>query len=1203
VTAAHGKAMSQDELAKEAIELAKELLADAKYWQTDEEERQARQVARMMSDPRGKALTIALCDQTFRSQRPARVADQLRYLLQGYGQPRYLSMKDRLLLGGGGMMSGVAPEWVVPAFKARLRKEMQSVVLPAEEAELKDYLDKRRQDGMRLNLNLLGEAVLGEHEARSRLDAYLRLLARDDVEYISVKLSSIFSQINLVAFEQTLEEVQERLRTLYRAAMSHSYQRPDGSSVPKFINLDMEEYHDLLLTLRAFKQVLDEPEFFDHKAGLVLQAYLPDSFPIQQELTAWARERQQRGGAPIKIRIVKGANLAMEQVDASLHDWPQAPYTSKHDVDANFKRMITYGCQPEHAAAAHLGIASHNLFDLAYGIMLRAMHQVEEYVEFEMLEGMANHQARAVQKCVGNVLLYAPVVKQEDFQNAIAYLMRRLDENTDKENFLHDVFDLAPDTEAWNHQRDRFLAALNGMEQVPSAPHRTQDRRAETVDDGRFSPDTPFRNEPDTDWSLPANRAWIHDILEHWQSAETVHIPLQVGGEFISEDFPAEGVDPSRPGATPYRYAQANHAWVSRALDTATQAQPTWSSTSAAERRSLLLRAAAELARNRGDLIGAMVLDGGKAVREADTEVSEAVDFASYYARSLDLGDEIRDCRMEPLGVVVVAPPWNFPLAIPVSGVLGALMAGNTVIFKPAPEATLVGWQMVQMLWQAGIPKDALQFLPAPDNEVGQALVTDPRTAAVILTGARSTAMKFHEWKPDMQLFAETSGKNALIITAMADREQAVKDLVRSAFGHNGQKCSAASLAICEAEVYDSPDFRRQLHDAAVSLSVGSAWEPSHLITPLAQSPATELQRAQNNLEQGEEWLLEPHPMPDNPRLWSPGIKLGVRPGSFFHQTECFGPVLGVMRAKNLEHAIELANDTVYGLTSGLHSLDHREHVYWQERIQAGNAYINRHITGSIVQRQSFGGWKGSVFGPGAKTGGPNYVLQLARWYQEGLPTLQASYIKPVATLLERYQGMLDDSQHELLRASAASYAHAWQHHFSQAHDPSGLLGESNRFRYRRCEGVLLCAGDDIALVTLCQAALAARTCNVPLTISLPLTASPEWGALADEGHIRVVFEDMYQLISRLQMQRDHERMRVSGPLPLPLRQAARYASLTIIEAPILANGRLELRHYLREQIVSHLHHRYGNIVPTPAELRAQEEQEAQEAQQQQIAE
>src|SRR5262245_8569236 len=895
-----------------------------------------------------------------------------------------------------------------------------------------------------------------------------------------------------------------------------------------------------------------------------------------------------RGDVPIKIRIVKGANLAMEQVEAALHGWPQAPYLTKLETDANFKRMVAYGSQPEHARAVRLGVASHNLFDVAYGLLLRHHHGVEDEVEFEMLEGMANHQARAVQHEAGGLLLYAPVVKTEDFHSAIAYLVRRLDENTAPENFLHDLFSMEPDSDAWQYQCDRFLAACQIQNEVSDRPRRTQDRRTEQPVARHKQP---FDNEPDTDWSLPANQAWIKAVTERWREMSVEPIPLQIDGEFVHSPQHAEGIDPSRPHQVAYRYALADSTHVDQALDVAVEAQREWGSRSIVVRQTVLLEVAAELARRRGELIGSMMLDSAKSVAEADPEVSEAIDFARYYAHALDLDEEVADCAMTPLGVVVVTPPWNFPLSIPLGGVLSALMAGNAVILKPAPEAVLVGWQIAHALWAAGVPKTVLQFLSCPDNAVGQALITDPRTAVVILTGSIETARLFQDWRPDLRLFAETSGKNALIVTAMADRDQAIKDLVRSAFGHNGQKCSAASLGILEAEVYDDPTFRRQLQDAAASLAIGSAWDLSNMITPLTQPPSPKLRRALTCLDPGETWLLEPQPIPlapgetldpANHRLWSPGIKLGVQPGSFFHTTECFGPVLGLMRAEDVEEAIALANAVPFGLTGGLHTLDDREIARWKDQVQVGNAYVNRSITGAVVRRQPFGGWKASNVGPGAKAGGPNYVLQLGTWHQVDLPTRQADPAPIVAAVLERCQPLSgDDREQALWQASARSYAWAWQRHYCQEHDPSQLLGELNLFRYRPVRSVLVRVEAATALVPLVQVVLAALTCEAPLTVSL----SPDrddWDWLADLSAVQVLVEDETSLIAHLNMSDAvYDRLRALGPLSTALRRALNTAGISVVDAPVLANGRLELRYYLREQALSQTVHRYGNVLQT----------------------
>ena len=1171
---------SQDILAQEAMALAEALLRRAQSLQTAREYEQSQKLARMMDDPMGKELTIALVDQAFRSHRPERIADQLRHLLERYGTPHYMDWWERVALSLGGVMASYLPALVVPPIVARLRQETANVILPGEEGDLRRYLQARRAGGVRLNLNQLGEAILGEEEAARRLDAYLELLAREDVEYISVKISSVFSQINLVAFDQTIEHIKTRLRLLYRQALAHLYQPLDGAARPKFINLDMEEYRDLHLTVRAFCEVLDEPEFLRLQAGIVLQAYLPDAFGVQRDLTGWSAARVARGGAPIKVRIVKGANLAMEKVEAARHGWEQAPYQEKRDVDANFKRMVTYGCQPEHASVVNLGVASHNLFDIAYALVLRQRLGVQAHVEFEMLEGMANHQARAVQAEADGLLLYAPVVKTADFHSAIAYLVRRLDENTAAENFLHDLFSMAPGSAAWEKQRDLFLQAVARQDDVPDTPNRTQDRRREQP---AAQPYKAFQNVPDTDFSLPANQQWIKEDVERWSVAQPLPIPLQIGAQWIHTECQGEGLDPSRPAHPAYRYSLADLALVNRALEVAEQAQPSWGNRTVAERRAILLEVSAELARCRGNFIGCMMLDAGKTVSESDPEVSEAIDFARYYARALDadaLGAEVSDCRMTPLGVVVVTPPWNFPLAIPAGGVLASLMVGNAVILKPAPEAVLVGWHLAQAFWAAGVPQEILQFVPAPDNEVGQALVTDARVGAVILTGSIHTARRFLDWQPEMRLFAETSGKNSLIITSMADRDQAIKDLVRSAFGHNGQKCSAASLAILEAEVYDSQTFRRQLCDAVASLAVGPAWELENLVTPCTQLPSPDLERGLTTLEPGEEWLLQPRMIDGSARLWSPGIRLGVKPGSFLHQTECFGPVLGLMRARHLAEAVEIANAVDFGLTSGVHTLDDREVAFWKDHIEAGNLYINRHITGAVVRRQPFGGWKASVVGPGAKAGGPNYVLQLGHWQQRELPQQQSKPSPMVTALLETCLAHLDRAEDkDQLRASAGSYAWAWQSHFRLEHDPSRVLGEDNRFRYRPCKGLLLRIEQGADPAAVMQVLLAVRTTGQVLRISLAPEQETMWRWLDSEADMQVVIEDAEDVAEHLATAGRYDRMRVSGSLCEAVRRAANMAGVAVIDAPPLANGRLELRYYLREQAVSQTVHRYGNLM------------------------
>ena len=849
----------------------------------------------------------------------------------------------------------------------------------------------------------------------------------------------------------------------------------------KFVNLDMEEYRDLALTIAAFRTVLDEPEFQQLRAGIVLQAYLPDSFAAMQELTAWAKQRVAAGGAPIKIRLVKGANLAMEKVEAEMHGWNFAPYPTKADTDASFRRLLEYGCQPENAVAVRLGVASHNLFDVALALTLREQNGVMDQVEIEMLEGMANHQARAVRDAAGALLLYAPAVQSHDFLSAMAYLVRRLDENTAPENFLRDMFAMRPGSPEWKNQKRRFINGWNDRITVSA-----ESRRSLRLKDG----DEGFHNAPDTDFTQPKSRQALTLAIAVWKPASLPALPdLEV------------------------------------TLRTASAAQKYWEHLGVAGRAAIINLAAELMEKQRFTTLACLRVDGKKAIADADGEVSEAIDFARYYARTAEAPAGV---KAEALGIVAVVSPWNFPYAIPAGGVLAALMAGNSVIFKPARVTSQIAYLMVQQLWAAGVPREVLHFFPC-DGQTGKRMLTDERIAACILTGGYETARMFQSWRPSLPLYAETSGKNALIITAQADRELAIKDLVRSAFGHSGQKCSAASLAILEAEVYDDPMFRRQLRDGAASLHAGASTDLRSIVTPLVTTPGKDLKRALTTLDEGEEWLLEPKQLGDDPCAWTPGIKLGVKPRSWFHLTECFGPVLGLMRADSLAQATEWQNATDFGLTAGLHSLDPEEIAWWQDRVHAGNLYINRPITGAIVQRQPFGGWKKSCIGPGAKAGGPNYVLSFC-------------HLRDVA-----------DAAHD--------YAQAWEKHFAVDHDPSALKCESNIFRYRPSRGVILRLDTrDEAIIQLAKEA--SEITSVPLTLS-----------------IRSEESDAAFIAKIPQLKRHAEFLRTVSTPGDEVLHASHEAGLNWINAPILSTGRIELTRWLREQSISETRHRYGQLI------------------------
>jgi RHH-type proline utilization regulon transcriptional repressor/proline dehydrogenase/delta 1-pyrroline-5-carboxylate dehydrogenase len=1104
------QAGADDAATAAAQALAADLWAAARAHQGPLERARANRVGRMLASPGGLDLVMALTDEVLRIHQPDRAAAVLAGLAADRRDAAALGRIDGAALRAGSRLGARLPRLVVPAARQRVRAEMAGVILPANRWRLARHAERRRRQDILLNVNVLGEAILGEDEAEQRLQRVLDVLAQPDVDYVSVKISSISSQLDVLRFEREVDRLAGRLRRLYDAA--------NGYHPPKFVNLDMEEYRDLELTLAVFQRVLDDDAYAGTTAGIVLQAYLPDSLPALEELCGWARRRRDRGGAGVKVRLVKGANLAMEQVDAELHGWPAAPFATKAETDANYKRMLDVLLDPANDGAVRLGVASHNVFEVAWAVTQAEARHGRPRLDIEMLEGMAPALAAETARRFGGLRLYAPVVARGDIEAAIAYLVRRLDENSGPDNFLTHSFSLQVGSPAWTAEADRFQHAVALRHRLAVPTRRIQHRAAEA---GRAAAGPRFANEPDTDFSITANRDWISGHLDAVRTAGLPDYRPVVGDRTVG-GVPAEtGVDPSAGGQAAYRWLSADLPQVEEAVAAARVAGAEWAARPVADRRRLLEAAADGLARRRGRLLAVMAVDAAKTIREGDPEVSEAIDFATYYAAHIPGPDT----GFRPHGTVVVASPWNFPLSIPAGGLFGALAAGNAVIFKPAPETVATAAELAEVIWAAGVPRQVLQFVPCVDGEASRRLITHPDVDAVVLTGSWETARMFQGWRPRLALHAETSGKNAMVITATADLDEAIADLVHSAFGHAGQKCSAASLAIVEAPVHDDGRFLRRLADAVRSLVVGPAWDLATSMGPLIRPPQDPLLDAFTRLGPGERWLVAPAPLDEHRYLWSPGVKVGVAPGSPYHLTECFGPVLGVMRAADLDEAIRWQNQPAYGLTAGLHALDPAEIDRWRDAVHAGNLYVNRGTTGAIVRRQPFGGWKRSVVGPGAKAGGPDYVASLGTW-----PGVQPTGPAP---------------------DYAAACEEAWTA-LQTPIDPTALRAEANAFRYRPLTRVAVCLGLGVGDDELACARAAAAAVGVGVEV-------------VDEAALASLAPDV-------------DKVRLLGEVADPTRLAVLDTGAWVDDIPVAIDARREILRWVREQAVTETLHRHGNI-------------------------
>ncbi len=1095
----------------------------------------AKLLAQVLKDQNGLDFTLGFVDRVIRPEDLNVAARSLSVLAKN--TPAFLPWYMRFAVRVGGFFAPLLPWPVVPIARGVVRAMVAHLIVDARPAKLGRAIAKLKKPGIRLNINLLGEIVLGKAEAERRLEGTKKLLQRPDVDYVSIKVSSIESQLNMWSFDETVERVTKRLTPLYELAAK--------SPTSKFINMDMEEYRDLDLTIAVFESILDQPQLLNLEAGIVLQAYLPDALGAYQHIVEWSTARVARGGAPVKIRLVKGANLAMETVEATMHGWELATCHSKQETDTNYKRVLDWALTRERTTAVRIGVAGHNLFDIAFAHLLAEARGVSDHVEFEMLLGMAEGQADAVRNDVGGLLLYTPVVLPQEFDVAIGYLIRRLEENASEENFMSAVFELVENEALWNRERDRFLASLRDVDTTVPERNRTQ---------SRLEKHTPFEenfaNTPDTDPALPDNRTWGTTVLEGVEKSK------------LGLDIVADA-------------AVSNEKQLDAVFARVLPAAQSWAALGGAGRAKILRNAADVLEETRGNLIQVMAAEAGKTIAEGDVEVSEAVDFARYYAELAEELDRVDGAKYTPSKLIVVTPPWNFPVAIPAGSTLAALASGASVIIKPAKQAQRSGAVMVDALWRAGVPRDVLALVDLKDRSLGEKMVSHPEVDRVILTGGYETAEMFRSWRPELKLLAETSGKNAIIVTPSADLDLAVSDVVKSAFGHAGQKCSAASLVILVGSVGRSERFEKQLVDATTTLRVGYPSDPTTQMGPIIEAAHGKLKKGLTELAPGERWLLKPEQLDESGRLWSPGIRTGVAPGSYYHLTEFFGPILGIMRASTLEEAIELQNQVDYGLTAGLHSLNPGELELWLDTVQAGNLYVNRGITGAIVRRQPFGGWKRSVVGASTKAGGPNYLVHLGSWESD---TVTGGADVRLSEAVER---IVSAAGSDRVARAARSDQSEWDREFGVAKDVSALGVERDVFRYRalpvavrRNEAGTL---EDFIRVIVAGVRAGGDDLGGLVSASVPEPLSADLSCALDKAGVSIVVQtDADWLASASRITASRVRLIGGGHTELATALGGS-PDIALYSDDVTEAGRIEMLPFLREQAIAITAHRFGN--------------------------
>jgi RHH-type proline utilization regulon transcriptional repressor/proline dehydrogenase/delta 1-pyrroline-5-carboxylate dehydrogenase len=844
-------------------------------------------------------------------------------------------------------------------------------------------------------LDILGEAVIAETEAQQHFRAYIELLesigpqiktwpadTRIDTDdrgpiprlNLSIKLSALDSQFDAIDPEGTERRVGGRLRELFRTAQR----------LQAFINVDMESYDKKALTLEIFKSILSEAEFRDWPhVGIVLQCYLKDTERDLLALRDWAQTR----GTPVWVRLVKGAYWDYETIKARANGWPVPVFQQKWQSDANFERCTRFLLRN----TAHLrpALGSHNIRSLAHGIATAQILELpQSTLEIQMLYGMADTEKDALVRRGQRLRVYMPY---GELIPGMAYLVRRLLENTSNDSFLRAGFieNISPENLLRNPASGASILPAIEPRQAGSLPHGRPDQSwsgPKTMDN--------FSNQPPIDFTIAEHRNSMLTALETVRSQFGRHFPLFLGGQIIDTAERGESTDPAEKTRVIGTFAHGTREHVDQAVAAAKSALSDWHSLGVAGRGRYLYKAAQAMRERLFELAAGEVYECGKEWREATADVDEAIDFCEFYAaEALRMQDEQgvdapgEENRFEylPRGVVGVIAPWNFPLAILTGMSAAALATGNTVVMKPAEQSSVVAAQLMDIFREVGLPDGVLNYLPGRGEVVGAGLVEHPDVALIAFTGSRAVGLAINAKAAEVskgkgvvnvkRVIAEMGGKNAIIIDSDADLDEAVAGVVRSAFGYQGQKCSACSRAIVVGDVYES--FLKRLVEATKSLKLGPAEDPSTSVGPVIDGES--FQRIKQYIEIGKTegrvaLATDVGPLVEQGWYIGPHIFADIPPNARIAQEEIFGPVLAVIRVADLTDALTVANGTDYALTGGIYSRSPAALDRARREFMVGNLYLNRSITGALVNRQPFGGFKMS--GIGSKAGGRDYLLQ-----------------------------------------------------------------------------------------------------------------------------------------------------------------------------------------------------------------------------------
>ncbi|MEO7373549.1 MAG: proline dehydrogenase family protein [Terrimesophilobacter sp.] len=1145
--------MRTADLADEATKTVRRWLDASQHAETPRDEAR---LATLLSDPDGPAFARGLVDGLLRPTDAKVAAHNLERLSRDVPDSvRWHSEIGTQLAGG---FAPLLSAQIVPLVVHNLLRTVGGMFVRLGARDPESQLAQLRgTGGVRTILAPVTSDACGHRQANRQLADARDLISRKDVDAISVSLPQLFGRLRLIDIDQQVAQAVDQLASLYELASS--------APGPKFINLEVERLHELEPTVRVFQELCERyPQL---EAGITLPANLPESLSALERITQWAARGEANaqefapgstGSYPrIVVRLVKGDHGGDEHAEAAARGWPSAAFTRRVDTDAHYLRLLDASLTRSRCTAVRVIIATHNLFDVAYAWRLARDRGVERSVEYEFMLGLNSAQADAVKRDVGGIRRYVPVVQHGQLALVVPYLMRRLDDLTSSETFLG-AREIAADTAQFAREDSHFREALHHASEPVAASFRHQG----------------LLHAEDTDLTVRANRDWAHTILMRSKDS--------AGGEELLAQFSAALASHSSTDAV--------DAMVAKAVMAGTE----WGQRRGTTRAAVLDSVADTLAEWRGPLIETAVSESGLTFEEADREVTLAIDAARHTASRARGLDSVDGAQFVPSRLIVVVAPRVGPIAAPAASMVAALAAGSAVIVKAAPETQRSVAVLIQVLRAAGVPSE-LMALVCDEGEIAERLLRHHDADRILFAGSRHTAKLFHSWDAELELQATIGGRNSVIVTPNADLEAAVADVVEGAFDHAGQANTAANVVILVGSVATGERFRGRLRDAVSSRIAGPPDAPATELSSLVRPAAGAALASLDELADGETWLVRPSSLGSTGRLWAPGLRDGVTPGSTFHTRESRAPVLGIMTAHTLDEAIEIQNVLGFGLTAGIQSTDAGELSQWLHSVEAGMLFVNLPVVPGIRSRMPFGGWGRSHIGQGRMAGGPDELHSLGNWApvfgEPGTAVTLNGVSKPVVSLVEAAQPSMSFIEFDRVRTAAKSDERVWRADLAVPHELSDGTAERNVLRYRPVPVTIrLAEGAPVSQLVRSLAAAALAGSAVAISSSAPLPAPLITLFSSTQSPVavaEVLIESAARWHARLHAGAvETQRIRLIGGDPAVLARVLHgRPGISVHGGPITTNGRAELLVFLREQSVCAAASRYGLADHTIATL------------------